>query len=146
MTATRDNLPSVLASLERRVSSLERRLAWNQGDRPTVADQVIEKEFTPAGSLVAVTPVGRRYYPWTTVTLYEVLVSLDTAGSTTTTVKVYVSGGLQGTINLASGVHVAKLAFDNVLQPDADYVQVEVSTAGTGAKDLTVQARMTRSA
>ena len=106
--------------------------------------EIIEKEFTPSGSAVAVTPRGRRYYPWATVTLYEVLVSLDTAGTSTTTVKIYINGGLWATINLAAGDNLALVAMDNILQANIDYLQVEVSAAGAGAKDLTVQARMRR--
>lgn len=100
----------------------------------------LEAVFSHAGT--PVTTASARWYPRRTARLYRVVVSLATAGTSNTVVTVYVNGGSQGTVTLASGVNRVSAAFDNVLAADADWLTVAATTVGAGAKDLTVQARL----
>lgn len=123
-----------LANLEKR--SLTRPQIDQQGDEP----EDLEAVFSHAGS--PTTDESPRWYPRITASLYEVLVSLGTAGSSDTDVEVYVNGGLQGTITLGSGVNVAIGYFSNALAANTDWLTVAVTTVGTGAENITVQARL----
>lgn len=67
------------------------------------------------------------------------IASLDTAGSTTTTLWVLRSGVRTVKIELGSGVNEVEVPRYTLLDKGTDYVQVEVETPGTGATDLTVQ-------
>lgn len=120
-----------------RLSVLERRRP--PGDRPIPAEP-LEAVFSHAGTPTTV--ASARWYPRRTATLTRVFVSLGTAGTSNTVVTVYVDGGSQGTITLGSGLHTASGVFDDVLVADTDYLTVAATTVGTGAADLTVQARL----
>jgi len=133
------NLPARLERLVRRVEDLERRLRTANTERPLPLEP-LEATFSHAGT--PTTAASARWYPRRTATLTQVLVSLATAGTTSTIVTVYVNGGSQGTITLASGVNKNTATFDDVLVADTDHLTVAATTVGTGAKDLTVQARL----
>ncbi len=126
------------ARLVRRVENLERgqRLANN----PRSTAEPLEATFSHAGT--PTTAASARWYPRRTATLTRVIASLATAGTTSTIVTVYVNGGSQGTITLASGVNKNTGTFDDVLVADTDYLTVAATTVGTGAAKLTVQARL----
>lgn len=129
-----------IARLERRIELLERPIRRQAPGRPIPAEP-LEAIFSHAGT--PTTAPSARWYPRRTARLVRVLVSLATAGTSNTVVTVYVNNGSQGTVTLASGVNRASAAFDNVLAADSDFLTVATTTVGTGAKDLTVQARLT---
>lgn len=123
-----------------RISVVERLAARRpQPDRPPPAEP-LEAVFSHKGTPTA--DASGRWYPPRTATLVNVFVSLGTAGTSDTDVEVYVNGGVQGTITLGSGVNKSYGAFDDVLVADTDYLTVAATTVGTGAADLTVQARL----
>lgn len=128
-----------LTRLVRRVDDLERRLRARSAAKPPAAEP-LEGIFSLAGALTTV--ASGRWYPRRTGTLTNVFASLDTAGSSSTVVTVYVDGASQGTITLGSGVNKSSVTFDDVLVADTDYLTVAVTTVGTGAANLTVQARL----
>jgi hypothetical protein len=130
---------SRLTRLVKRVEDLERRLQARTAGRPPAAEP-LEAVFSHAGT--PTTATSARWYPRRTATLSDAIVSLGTAGSSSTVVTVYVNGGSQGTITLGSGVHANSGTFDDVLVADTDYLTVAATTVGTGAADLTVQARL----
>lgn len=125
--------------LEHRIELLERPIRRQSTGRPA-PDEPLEAIFSHAGTLP--TTPSPRWYPRRTARLYTVVVSLAIAGTSNTVVTVYVNGGSQGTITLASGVNKNSAAFNNVLVADTDYLTVTVTTVGTGAKDITVQGRL----
>lgn len=88
---------------------------------------------------VAVAESGR-YYPRITATLYELVVTLVDG---TATVQAKVNGGIPGDIDAididASSDDIVKLAVNDVLQADTDYLTV-ACTDGSGSK-LVVVAR-----
>jgi len=133
------NLPARLERLVRRVDDLERRLRNRATEAPDPGEP-LEATFSHSGT--PTTAASARWYPRRTATLTQVIVSLATAGTTSTIVTVYVNGGSQGTITLASGVNKNTGTFNNVLVVDTDYLTVAATTVGTAAANLTVQARL----
>lgn len=134
------NIKQSQDGIDGRVKDLERQIRRRAVERPADAPP-LEAVFSHPGT--PTTAASARWYPPRTATLTEVIVSLATAGTSSTVVTVYIDGGSQGTVTLASGVHAATAEFDDVLQADTDYLTVAATTVGTGASDLTVQARLT---
>lgn len=125
---------------QRDIKAIQRRLRTSGGDTRPTRTEPLEAVFSHAGT--PSTEPSARWYPRRTARLVSVLASLATAGSSSTVVTVYVNGGGQGTVTLGSGVNKATAVFDDVLVADADYLTVAATTVGTGAEDLTVQARL----
>lgn len=96
--------------------------------------------FSLAGS-VAVSTSGPDT-PAADGTLFKVRCLLGTAGTSSTVVTVYVNGSSVGTVTLTSGQTNVAASFSEALTADSDLVTVGVTTAGSGAKDLTVLARV----
>jgi hypothetical protein len=104
------------------------------------ATSVQEQEFSYAGALTVSTST-----PWAAATdcrTIEVLALLGTAGSSSTVVEVDVNGSSIGTVTLGSGVTSNSAALSTALIANTDIVTVSVTTAGTGAEDLTVLLRV----
>lgn len=142
MTIHRRRPPATAAQKNQRdIKTLQRRLRTTGSDTRPASAEPIEAVFSHKGT--PSTDESGRWYPRRTATLRNVFVSLGTAGSTNTVVTVYVNGGSQGTITLGNGVNKSYAAFDDVLVADTDYLTVAATTVGTGAEDLTVQARLT---
>lgn len=141
MTASLDSptLGRALRALERRVRDLERALTTRL-PTTTPKSQRQEAVFSYAGTLTVAT--SPRWYPRTTARLTQVVASLATAGTSDTVVTVYVNGTSVGTLTLRSGVTKASGSFTSALTADTDHLRVGVTTVGTGAADLTVQARL----
>jgi len=85
--------------------------------------------------------VSTPYSPWFDSTLVEVYVGLDTAGTTDTVLTVYQNGSSIGTITILAGHTTGSTAFNNDFAANSDKLTVQVTTIGTGAADLTAQAR-----
>lgn len=82
------------------------------------------------------------YLPGVGGTLDQVIASLATAGTSTTTVRIFKNGvQLATTISLASGVDKTIVDFDDWFDGDEDSIQVDLSAIGTGAVGLNVQLR-----
>lgn len=105
-----------------------------------MAAEPLEAVFSHAGT--PTTDPSGRWTPRRTATLTDVVVSLATAGSSNTVVTVYVNDGSQATVTLGSGVEQNSTTLEAVLEADTDYLTVAATTVGTGAADLTVQARL----
>jgi hypothetical protein len=86
----------------------------------------------PAISLVE----SGRYYPSISCTLYGVVLSLGTAGTSTTTVEVKKNGTVVDSVSLGSGGHYALETFNTHFRKLTDYASVKTTAVGTGAKDL----------
>lgn len=100
-----------------------------------------EVEFSYAGAVAVSTST-----PWAAAancTANSVRALLGTAGSSSTVVTVYVNGSSIGTVTLTSGqTNVGAALTTTVVAQDTDVVTVAVTTAGTGAADLTVLLRV----
>lgn len=95
--------------------------------------------FSLAGIMrVSVSP---RYYSPVVVRLTKLVVSLGTAGTTTTTVELRKNGGAIASVSLGAGETFATTALSDGMVNDLDYLQVAVTAAGSGAEDLDVQVR-----
>ena len=80
-----------------------------------------------------------RWSPDKTVRITQVDATLDTPGTSTTTVVVKKNGSTVATLSLTSGkYHQTALLFDVSLTA-FDWLTVETTAAGTGAKNLNVQ-------
>lgn len=130
------DLRTTLEGLRKRIEVLERRIREQPG-----AETEDELIFSLPGALVAST--SPRGYVRNTSRLVNVVVSLGTAGSSTTTVLVKKNGSTIETITLGSGVNFDRTRTSVSFTADSDYMTVTVSGVGTGAADLTVQARFT---
>lgn len=73
--------------------------------------------------------------------LSEAVVTLTTAGTSTTTVAVRVNGSSVGSVNLGSGVTRAVLDLAVDVDPATDLISVEITAAGSGAAGLVVTAK-----
>lgn len=128
----------VLVDHRDRVRQLERKA----GKDARLASEEVAL-FTLAGA-VALTTAGEepRYPVQTGGQLVAVTMSLTTAGSSTTTVTVYLNGVSIGTVSLASAATDTIAYLGDYRMKNGDRLGVRVTTAGTGAKGLTVAARM----
>lgn len=93
--------------------------------------------FSHAGALTATT--SPRWYSRHGGRLVKVVVSLATAGTSTTTVTIYRNDVSVGTVDLLSGEQYKTLTLNVALVADVDHLRVGVTTVGTGAKDINVQ-------
>lgn len=76
--------------------------------------------------------------------LTEVLVVIKTPGSSSTVVEVFRNGTSIGTVTVASGENIGIASFNTDFQNSKDYMHVGVTTAGTGAEDITVHGRFSK--
>lgn len=99
----------------------------------------VEIPISHAGALTS--NVSTPYTPWSDATLIEVMVSLGTTASTDTILTVYQNGSSIGTVTIPAGQDTASGDFNDGFTANVDKLTVQVTTIGTGAADLTAQAR-----
>ena len=103
-----------------------------------------------SGKLETVTPstfsqatvaveASARWSPDKTVRITQVDATLDTPGSSTTTVVVKKNGSTVATLTLNSGRYHQTALLTDVSLTQFDWLTVETTAAGTGAKNLSVQ-------
>ena len=80
-----------------------------------------------------------RWSPDKTVRITQVDATLDTPGTSTTTVVVKRNGSTVATLSLASGIYHQTALLTDVSLTAFDWLTVETTAAGTGAKNLNVQ-------
>lgn len=124
------------AALARRLEDLERpsRVPGREG-------AIEELRFSQSGAVAVMTsgPDEARM----TGQLIAVICRLGTAGTSNTVVTVYRNGTSIGTVTLASGaLRVAAYLGNYRIAAETDVMTVGITTAGTGAKDLTVKLRL----
>lgn len=113
--------------------------------RITAADGTCEasetKEWGFGGVVVTGTSVLLR--AWRELHLYRVVVTLGTAGGGDTDGDVLVNGSTVGSFTVPAAATVADAHLDVELDLD-DLVAIEITAAGAGAQDITVQAELLR--
>jgi len=119
--------------LRRRVEILERR---RRTDDSIVAGEIV---FTLPGAVT--TSESPNFYLRDGGYVTAMVCSLQTAGTTTTTVVLKQDGATVATATLASGVTFSRITPRARYGADTEAMSVAVSGAGTGAKDLSVQIR-----
>jgi hypothetical protein len=120
-----------LSGTKQRVDSLERRLGQ------TIPNpNPYEVTFSQPGAVQA-TESGRARHPWGG-RLVSVDAHLGTAGSTGTVIAIKRSGISVGSLTIPSSSTFALRGFDSLFSAYQQVLTVEVTTAGTGAEDLTV--------
>lgn len=96
--------------------------------------------FTASGDVATFTGTSR-YYLDMAGTVKVARASLGTAGSTTTTAVVKKNGTIIATVSLGSTVNTLAVQ-PEVSVSTGDFLTVDVTAAGTGAKDLVVTVRV----
>lgn len=123
----------LLSKMSQRIDILERRLrALENSYEP-------ELPFVQSGAV----SVGESP-PWIRRkggTLVGVLVALGAAGSSATVVTVRKNGSTVATVTLAAGTDQAETTLSEPAAPNMDRFTAAVTTAGSGATDLTVHTR-----
>lgn len=140
MTATllTPDLRRILAALERRLGILERRIT---GQTASVDDSesII---FSYAGALVD----GTTSPPIRTIRggiLAVLVVMLGTAGSTDTIILVERNGTTVATVTVPASTEAYEAEVGARFLADSDALTLTIDTAGTGAADMTADARFT---
>jgi len=125
----------LIDDLAARVGTLERRIRAS-----AITDDAFEVMFSYAGALAAGTSPPARLIRPGTLTLLAV--TLGTAGSTSTVIDVLRNGAVVATVTVpsSSGAHNGLVSVDYVAD---DTLALEITSAGTGAADMTAEARFT---
>lgn len=134
------NLPDIrtaLARLDKRIGILERR---TRREEPAV-DDTREILFSYAGDLATGTspPVRVRQGG----ILGVLAVTLGTAGSTGTDIDVLRNGTIVATVTVPASTEIYDGDVLARFAADSDTLALEITTAGTGAADMTAAARFT---
>lgn len=125
-----------IEDLKRRVYDLERRIKSSSlNSRPTGPPEIFV--FNYNGALTA--SESDRYYPLLNSNLSFVLLSLSTAGSSSTVVDVNRNGSQIAQVTLASSDQFEVKTLGDIYDVKTDYLTFEVTTVGTGAAGLVCQ-------
>jgi len=125
-----------IAGLEGRVGILERRIT-SSGESVDRSHSIL---FSLAGGLsVSTSPPVR---VWRGGNLTVIAVTLGTAGTTDTVIDVFRNGTVVATITVPDGA-TAHNGSVFVRFAAEDSLALEITTAGTGAADMTAEARVT---
>lgn len=131
------DLRRILTDLGSRLGILERRVA----DRAASVDDSQEIIFSYAGTLASGTSPPARV--WRGGNLAVVAVTFATAGSTSTVLTVNKNGTAVGTVTVPASTTVYNGDVIARFVADVDVLTLTVTTAGTGAADMTATARFT---
>jgi hypothetical protein len=131
------DLRRILGDLARRIGILERRVTAASAS----VDSSYEIVFSYAGALTAATSPPARV--WRGGNLTVLAVTLDTAGSTATVIDVLRNGTVVGTVTVPSSTTIYNGEVSARFVADVDTLALEITTAGTGAAEMTAAARFT---
>lgn len=134
------NLPdlrNILKGLDRRIGVLERRT------RPAtpVADESSSIIFSLPGAFSVSTSPPIRI--WKGGSLKVLAVTLGTAGSTSTVLDVQRNGSTVATVTVPASTTSYNGDVSARFDADSDTLTIAVTTVGTGAADMTAEARFT---
>lgn len=125
-----------IQALNRRVDILERRR--NDLDDPFKPEIV----FSYSGPLATATSPP---YPFAVASrMFAVVCAVGTPGGTATTVDILKDDDPIGTATIPAGATIATVPISSKWSPDQDILKFEITSAGSGAVDLTVSARFRR--
>ena len=131
------DLRRTLGDLARRIGILERRIGAASTVGATANDDII---FSYAGTLTtAESPPAKLRYGGILATL---AVGLGTAGSTSTIMQVKLNGTVVATVTVPSSSADYSAAIGARVAAE-DRLTLNITTAGTGAADMTAAARFT---
>lgn len=122
--------PANISQLKKRVTALER---YTDRSRGGELDEVL---FTFPDTLYVAASPPYRYRLGGIVT--SIVALLGTAGTTTTTVKVYRNGIIITTLTMAAGITSTSVNIAEAFGAGFDLLTVGITGAGAGAADLTV--------
>jgi uncharacterized protein YjdB len=129
------DLRRVLADIQGRLGILERRIT-----SPASVDNSYEITFSFAGTITAVASPPKRV--WKGGDLNVLAVTMGTAGSTSTVLTVERNGTVIATVTVPASTETYNGEVSARFAPD-DILVVSVTTAGTGAAEMTADARFT---
>lgn len=132
---TPPDIRAMVRDLFRRVDLLERRLS-NLARRKLILDIPFSLD-----GVVYVSTSPPYYLADRGGTVYEVVVGLRVAGTSSTTVIVTKNGNTIATVTLASGETFKKVKLTSDFTGNQDRMNVQVTAPGTGATGLDVQVR-----
>lgn len=127
----------LFADLARRVGILERRVTT----AAAAVDDSHEIIFSYAGTVAAGTSPPARV--WRGGNITALAVTLTTAGSTSTVINVLRNGTSVGTVTVPASTTVYNGDVFARFVADVDTLALQVTTAGTGAANMTAAARFT---
>lgn len=109
-----------------------------------ILDYVEKLLYVTIGPFSLATPtvlVSAEDEPWRNCLLTDLVMRLQAAGTTTTTVEVYKNTTLIATLSLASGATRTSAKVSVPLVAGTDAIHVKCTAAGTGASGLVVKGR-----
>ena len=136
-TISRPDWASAISDLTRRIGVLERRVPTG----PPAVDSSQEIIFSYTGTVAASTSPPVRV--WRGGNLSVVAVTFATAGSTSTVLTVNKNGTAVGTVTVPASTTLYNGDVSARFIADVDVLTLTVTTAGTGAADMTATARFT---
>lgn len=125
----------MIADLQNRVGILERRVT----SRPAQAVTVETLVFSYAGALAASTSPPARLRAGGILSILAV--TLGTAGATDTVLDVYRNGALAATVTVPDGATAYNAEVGVRFTAESDQLVLAIATPGTGAADMTAEAR-----
>lgn len=137
-TLSRPDWAAAIKDLARRVGMLERRTTPTHD-----LDRSFEITFSFAGAITATESPPKRI--WKTGWLTVLAVTMTDAGSTDTVIDIEQAGTVVDTVTVPAGVEDYDAALA-VRFAANDRLRLLVATAGTGAAEMTCDARFTSSA
>lgn len=127
----------IIGALERRLGVLERRITG----AGAVTDESHSVFFSYAGPLAAtVSPPAR---VWRGGILTVLAVTLETAGSTATVIDIVRNGTAVATVTVPASTETYNGQVSARFVADVDVLALEITTVGTGANNMTAEARFT---
>ena len=132
-------LRRILSDLARRVGILERRVTAASAS----VDASHEIIFSFAGDLTAATAPPARVWRGGNLTVLAVTFAPGSAGSTSTVIDVLRNGAVVGTVTVPASTEVYNGEVSARFAADVDTLALEITSAGTGAADMTAAARFT---
>jgi hypothetical protein len=134
-TLTRPDWAAAIKDLGRRVRMLERRITPTQD-----TDRSFEITFSFAGTITATESPPKRL--WRPGHLTVLAVTLTDAGSTDTVIDIERNGTVVDTVTIPAGAEDYDAALSIRFAAD-DRLRLLVTSAGTGAAEMTCDARFT---
>jgi hypothetical protein len=133
------DLRRILGDLGRRVGILERRVSTAAAS----VDSSQEIIFSYAGSLAASTSPPVRIWRGGNLSVVAVTFAPGGAGSTDTIIDVLRNGTAIGIVTVPGSTEIYNAEITARFVADVDTLALQVTTAGTGAADMTATARFT---
>lgn len=134
---TVEGLKHRLSEMERNIDDLFRRGGWDFDDEFGTGSGGGGPAVIDMGDSAVYTGYSKTYHPLRAATLSRVVATLTAAGSSATLANIYKNSTQIGTVEVPIGALKSSPLTLTTTFTDADFWQVLVTQAGTGASGLT---------